>query len=199
MALGDWEQVVMSYRNVLELYPDYADAYSIVNGVLHEKLFRFSDTFALNQQWLEGHPDDLAAQMNFAEAHLTTGRFGEAVQRFSNLLDQPELDPQAMIPLSLIRIVGLLGLRQDEQIPELLARIQASVAVQPAEFTLGWSFEGTKHFIGQHEAFATSRDWLLPLLAEISGTTRDAMLTAVEKAQSRFVAAESSNKTLPSH
>lgn len=85
MPLGDWEQVVMSYRNVLELYPDYQPAYLNMNAVLHEQLFLFAEAFALNQQWLEAHPNDLPAQMNFAEAHLTTGRFAEAEQWFGEV------------------------------------------------------------------------------------------------------------------
>jgi tetratricopeptide (TPR) repeat protein len=195
-ALGDWEQVVTSYRNVLELYPDYQDAYLNTNSVLHEQLFRFADSLTLNRLWLATHSDDESAQMNFSESHLTTGRFGEAEQRFSELLNQPDILPENSVPLSLLRIVALVGQGQYPQVAEFLASLQASLAAQPEAFTLGRSFEGTKHFIGQHEAFATSREWLLALLAEFGGTTRDVMVTAVEAAQVQFVAADSPSRTL---
>lgn len=149
----------------------------------------------MNEAWLQTHPNDESVQMNFAEVHLTTGRFDEAVQRLSNLLGQPDLDPQVMIPLSLLRIVAVIGQQQDEQVPEYLKGLHTSLAAQPEEFTLGWSFEGTKHFISQDEAFASSREWLLTLLTDFGGTPREKMLGAVETVQSKFVAAGSSSAT----
>ena len=187
MALGDWEQVVVSYTNVLELYPDYQDAYLNMNGVLHEKLFRFSDFFSLSQHWLATHQDDESAKMNFAESHLTTGHLAEAGQQLSSLLAQPDLDVQYMIPLKLLNLVSLVGQNKMASVSGQLSEIGTSLGTQPEDFTLGWSFEGTKHFIGQDEAFATSREWLLELLGAFSGTTRDAMLAAVEAANATLV------------
>ena len=37
-ALEDWEKAVISYRNVLGLYPDNVEVYLTTNGILHEKL-----------------------------------------------------------------------------------------------------------------------------------------------------------------
>ena len=48
---------------------------------------------------------------------------------------------------------------------------------------LGRSFEGTKHFVGQHEAFLTAREWLVPMLEACSGKPRDEMLAVVKAAQ----------------
>ena len=186
LALEDWEQVVTSYGNVMELYPDYGEAYSMTIAVLHEKLFRYGEAFGLNQQWLEGHPEDLSGQMNFAEAHLTTGRFSEAEQRFAELLNGSELDAQATIPLTLLSVVSRVGQNKMDSAAGQLHDIRGLLVKQPADFLLGWSFEGTKHFIGQDEAFVNSRDWLVPLLEAFSGKPRDEMLAAVETAQARL-------------
>jgi len=191
MALGDWEQVVTSYRNVLELYPEYQDAYLNMNAVLHEQLFRFAEAFALNEQWIQAHPEDEAAKMNFAEAHLTTGHFDEAEQRFAKLLSGTDLDAQATIPLSLLNVISLIAQNKRDVASEQLKKISVSLRTQPEDFSLSWSFEGTKHFIGQDEAFASSREWLLKLLDEFSGKMRNDMLEEVEAAQARFAAVNS--------
>jgi len=186
MVLGEWEQVVTSYRNVLELYPDYADAYLNTNAVLHEKLFRFAEAFSLNEEWLKTHLDDESANMNFAEVHLTTGRFSDAEHRFAELLNNPKLDAQTANPLRLLRVASLAGQKKMGEVAGYLKEIRDSLGQQPQDFTLSWPFEGTKHFIGQHEAFAGSREWLLPLLEAFGGKPRDDMLAAVEAAQAKL-------------
>ena len=186
LALEDWEQVVTSYGNVMELYPDYGEAYSMTIAVLHEKLFRYGEAFGLNQQWLEGHPEDLSGQMNFAEAHLTTGRFSEAEQRFAELLNGSELDAQATIPLTLLSVVSRVGQNKMDSAAGQLHDIRGLLVKQPEDFLLGWSFEGTKHFIGQDEAFVNLRDWLVPLLEAFSGKPCDEMLAAVETVQAQL-------------
>ena len=155
------------------------------------KLFRYVNAYSLNQQWLEGHPDDLSALLNFAEAHLTTGRFTDAEKRFAELLARSDLDAQSTIPLRLLLVVSSIAQNKMDSVSGHLKEIEASLGKQPEDFTLGWSFEGTKHFIGQDEAFATSRDWLLALLEAFSGTTRDAMLAAVEAAKAKLALANS--------
>ncbi len=192
MALEDWEQVLKSYRNALEFYTDYQDAYLNLNRVLHEKLYRFVEAFELNQQWLATHPDDESAKMNFAEAHLTTGRFDKAEQLFLGFLETPQLDVSSAIPLGLLHMAALVGQQEGDAVPARLEELKALMTQQAEDFSVGCSFAGTKHFISQHEAFATSRDWLLPLLDACSGKPRDDMLVAITHAQSQFLAAESS-------
>ena len=186
MALGEWEEVATSYSNVLELYPDDAEAYSIASEVFHENLFRYGDAFSLNQQWLEGHSDDLSAHMDFAKGHLTTGRFSEAEQRFSALLARSDLVAESFIPLHLLYVVSLVAQNKMDVAVAHLEEIKTSLGTLPEDFALGWSFEGSKHFISQHEAFVPSRAWLVALLEGFSGKTRDEMLAAVKVAQAQL-------------
>ena len=88
-----------------------------------------------------------------------------------------------------------IGQRKWDAVSGQLKDIEVSLGTQPKDFMLGWSFEGTTHFISQDEAFATVREWLLALLAAFSGTTRDAMVAAVETAQAQFVATDSASRT----
>ncbi|MDZ7344993.1 MAG: hypothetical protein ONA90_10825 [candidate division KSB1 bacterium] len=41
--------------------------------------------------------------------------------------------------------------------------MQAAIAGQPDTFKVGWTFNGTKHFISQNEMLAPYREWLLQL------------------------------------
>ena len=67
MALEDWPNAAASYANVLQVYPDREKAYRAASGLYHNVLFQFPEAFALNQQWLERHPDELSALSVFAE------------------------------------------------------------------------------------------------------------------------------------
>jgi hypothetical protein len=51
----------------------------------HEILFQFPEAFALNQHWLERHPDDLSTLSDFTEKHFTTSRFTECAQHIGPL------------------------------------------------------------------------------------------------------------------
>jgi hypothetical protein len=62
---------------------DGKEAYDPASYHFHETLFEFSQALALNHQWLQQHPEDLAALSNFAEKHFTTGRFTEWEKRLA--------------------------------------------------------------------------------------------------------------------
>ena len=190
-ALGNWDQVITSYRNVLSLYPDHAQAYYEISFIYHEKLFLFGKVYTGNQEWLQRHPDHTSAMSNFAEAHFTTGRFSEAEKRLGELLANPRLDPQSQVALRIIEIGALAAQDKDDIIPGRLQALRTTLESQSEEFTLGWSFEGTKHFISQNEALASSRTWVLELIAGFEGKNKATMLAAVEAARTNFVAASS--------
>ncbi|MEX5213531.1 MAG: tetratricopeptide repeat protein [Nitrospiraceae bacterium] len=176
LHLEEWTQAAECYRNVLSLYPDYEEAYLLSNGLYHEKLFAHEKSFDLNQQWLARHPNDRAAQANFAEAHITTGRFVEAEARLASLISNPQLPPGTVAGLRALEVVNLVALKKMDLISGRLDILLSFIASQPETFTGEWSFEGTKHFISQHEGFAQHRAWLLDLLTGLEGKKRDEML-----------------------
>ena len=185
LHLEEWTQAAESYRNVLTLYPDYEKAYQLANSVYHEKLFAHEKAFALNQQWLARHPDDLSVQANFAEAHIATGRFVEADTRLASLISNPQLPPATAAGLRALDIVNLVALNKTDLIPGRLDALRSFIASQPETFIGEWSFEGTKHFISQHERFAKDRAWLLDLLTGLEGKKRNEMLAAINAAVER--------------
>ena len=185
LYLDDWPQAAESYRNVLILYPDYAEAYLAANGIYQEKLFAYADAFEVTKQWLQRHPDDLPAHMNFAEAHFTAGRFKEAEARLRALLTEP-LDAQATIPLQALHVAALSVLNKPDAIPEKLEALREAINKQSKEFRLGWSFAGTKHFINRDERLADHRIWLLQLFGALEQKDRDSILTALQIARENF-------------
>ena len=176
MALAKWEDAAISFRNTLEIYPDYVDGYSALANVYHEKLFDFAAALALHEDWLKRHPEDLSARVDFAEALFTAGRFERTVDQVSQLLPNPELSAGRRAALRALEIAGLLGEHnKDLAGPKLRGLIELTVT-QPADFRLGWTWEGTKHFIQTDERLAPVRAWLLSLISALEGPNRDAIL-----------------------
>ena len=166
-ALKDWPNAAKSYANVLEIYPDYQVAYQRASVLSHEVLFKFPEAFALDQTWLKQHPNDLSASVEFTEKHFTTGRFVECEQRIGPLLDNPEVELRIKSALQAIEIANLLALGKAQSVPDRLEKLREGIATQPEDFTLGWSFDGTTHFISQSEVLAAYRSWLLQLFTAL--------------------------------
>jgi hypothetical protein len=80
-----------------------------------------------------------------------------------------------------------VALNKADLIPGKLDALHNFIASHPESFTGEWSFEGTKHFIDQNDAFAKHRSWLLNLLTGLEGKKRDEMLAAVEVARKAFL------------
>ncbi|MBA3967031.1 MAG: hypothetical protein H0X47_14920 [Nitrospirales bacterium] len=139
----------------------------------------------------------MLARPNLAEVYLFQGNWEKVQFEVLDLADDPIIPLESKIAHRLIQIVALAGEGKRQSFPKVLEILKRMVIKQNPDFFLTWNSQGTKHFIGQHEAFAGSREWLVALLNAFSGTTRDTMLAAVKTAQTQFMAAGSSNKILP--
>ena len=64
-----------------------------------------------------------------------------------------------------------------------MQELKALVAAQPQDFTVGWSFAGTAHFIGQAPALSAYRDGLLTLVKAMEGADRSAISAALGNAE----------------
>jgi tetratricopeptide (TPR) repeat protein len=185
MFLEDWVNAAASYANVLIVYPDYQEAYDTVSNLYHEVLFEFPQAFALKQQWLERHPEDLAALSNFAENNFTTGRFTECEQRISLLLANPAVEPPIRIVLRAIQIANSLALEKTDLVPGRIDALIETIANQPEAFKVEWSFKGTRYFISHDAALGPYRSWLLQLFDAVAGVDRQAILTALQDVRAR--------------
>jgi tetratricopeptide (TPR) repeat protein len=183
IALKDWSNAAASYTNVLQVYPDAEKAYGTASGIYHEILFQFPEAFALTQHWLERHPDDLSALGDSAEKHFTTGRFAECAQRIGALVENPTVEVSTKIALRAIEIANLLALNNAAQVPDKLQALIDSLAAQPDDFKVTWTFNGTKHFIDQHAQLAPYRTWLGQLFTALEAEDRQTALTGLQAAR----------------
>jgi hypothetical protein len=188
MALKDWQHAVASYANVLQVVPGDSSAYHRASDLYHEKLFKFADAFAIDQHWVEQHPEDLATRSHLAERYFTTGRFDAYTQCIIPLLEQPTVAPSMQIALRAIEIANLLALQKAELVPGKIEQLHEIMATQPEDFTVDWSFAGTKYFISHHETLAPYSTWLLQLFEALEGVNRQAILVALQQARAHFQA-----------
>jgi len=184
--LRNWLGAAEAYANVLTLDPTYKEAYTRASALYHDILFKFEIAFSLNQQWLAQHPDDLSAQADFAEKHFTTARFDECERRINALLAKPEVSASIKSALRAIEIADLLALDQADRISPKMEALIAEVSSQPAEFKVGWAFDGTRRFISQTERLAPYRDWLGKLFNAIGGKDRETILKELKQAKESF-------------
>jgi tetratricopeptide (TPR) repeat protein len=184
--LRNWLGAVEAYANVLTLYPDEGEAYTRASGIYHDILFRFEDSFSLNQQWLALYPDDLSAQADFAEKHFTTARFDECERRINALLAEPKISADTKSALRAIEIADLLALNQADRISTKMEALIAEISRQPAVFKVEWTFDGTRHFISQTEKLAPYREWLDKLFDAIGGKDRETILKGLKEAKESF-------------
>lgn len=185
--LEDWQGVVDSNRTVLTVYPDDRDALERARFSYHEKLFAYPAAFDLLKQWATRHPENLFAQVNFVEAHLTTGRYREAERRLVELLRKtPSLDPRASLGLRMLEMTNLLALKKPSAIPQKLKALRTFVVDQPESFHANWIFDGTEHYVQTEQVFAPYRSWLMDLFNVVKSKDRAALLAALDRLQASF-------------
>ncbi|RPI00186.1 MAG: hypothetical protein EHM72_09940 [Calditrichaeota bacterium] len=184
--LKNWPTAAESYANVLKVYPEDEKSYQKAAHLYQEVIFNFPEAFALNQNWLEEHGDDLVAQCDFAEKHFTTGRFKKCRDRIIKLMADPSLEPGRQIPLRAIGITVSYALGEIQSVPQEMERLEKTIGLQEASFKLNRSFDGVKHFISGNEDLAPYRNWLLSLFNALQGDNREMILNPLKELRSNI-------------
>jgi tetratricopeptide repeat protein len=149
-------------------------------------LFKFDEAFALNQQWLTHHPDDILAQADLAEKYFTTGRFDQCEQRIEALLINPEANIRSA--LLTIKIAVLLALNRSDRVPTEVESLIGEIARQPADFKVEWEFAGTRYFINRNRRMSRHRAWLNQLFDVLGSRDRGAILQGLQDVKEGFKA-----------
>ena len=174
--LKEWTGAAQLYENVLEMYPDFRPAYEQATLLEHNALFNYQRAFKLSQSWLQRNPGDSLAAADLAEKQFTTGSFAESERGISLLLSDVKVEARIKIALRAIEIANLVALQRSTEVPTKMKNLVELLEAQPADFKLQWSFEGTKHFIGQSQQLAANKDWLLRLFVAMASENRDAVI-----------------------
>jgi tetratricopeptide (TPR) repeat protein len=176
--LSDDRCAADSFANVLHVYPDWSEGYGEAYVRYHEKLFLFAEAYALNQAWLDRHPDDLAVWPNYIESHLTTGRLAEVSALLAKVF--AKLSPAEQVPLLAIEVFALVGQGKPAEAASKRKALRTLIDAQPADFRLSWTFGGTRHFLQTDPRFSPHKAQLLALLSALEQPNRAAILSALD-------------------
>ena len=181
-------------EDLLRADPANPQLYADAQTLYHEVVFDFPAAHRLTARWLASHPDDLgrALQPRRDPAHHRPAGRGaggpggaDRRPRRRGGLRRPggetagRLDPGTETALRLLHLAALTGLGDSAAASHARQDLRAFLAGQPGDLEIGWSFKGTRHYIGNDPTFAPHRDALLPLL-EAAGAGRDALLAALD-------------------
>jgi tetratricopeptide (TPR) repeat protein len=186
LQLHDWSNAEKVYKDVLQYAPDNDEAFGGLAGLYHDILFDFDKSLLLNQQWLERHRNDVAAQANFAEVLFSVGRFAECQQLINSLLGGKEVPASSETALRAIEIASLLAEGKSSQVPAKIDDLIRQIRQQPPKFTVMWGFDGTRHFIGHADKLTSYAGWLNQLFDSLGSNDRDTMLKALEEVRTKY-------------
>ena len=184
--LKDWTSAAQCYENVLEVFPDFRNAYEKARWLEHDLNFNYQRAFNLSQSWLQRNPNDLSVVADLVEEHFTTGNFGECERRLAAVLSDHRIEARIKISLLAIEIANLIALKRPTEVPGRMKNFIGLLESQPADFKLQRSFEGTKHFINQSQQADANKAWLLRLFGSMDGENRDAIIKEVKAAFDSF-------------
>ena len=167
--------VAAEFERQLADDPDDPQRYVEAQALYHEVLHDFAAAHRVTAAWVARHPDDLAVRCNLAETLLTSGQTAAARDALAALLGPatatPALPPETMAALRLLELAALTRLAGDGDaaataaLPARRAELRALLDAQPDDFALGWTFDGTRHYLATDPAFAPHRDALSMLFA----------------------------------
>lgn len=179
-AQEQYRQAAQALSSYLEVYPDnIPQIMAMEEGILHDHLFEYEAAFVINERRVKKQPEDLSAEADFVEKHLTTGRYSACVDRSAPLIARLPADSQLRIPVGTLQAACELGAGHGEQAVSTLTALEQKVANLPEQVSQPWSFDGTKHFIESDSVFSPYRAPLLHLLAAVESGKRDSCRAAL--------------------
>jgi hypothetical protein len=90
------------------------------------------------------------------------------------------VEARTKIALRAIEITNLLALNNVTQVPDKLQALIDSIAAQPDDFKITWTFNGTKHFIDHAAQLSPYRTWLRQLFTALEAEDRQTALTGLQ-------------------
>ncbi|MGR9116279.1 MAG: hypothetical protein ACU85E_10975 [Gammaproteobacteria bacterium] len=185
IALQKWTDASEVLLSLFQHDTDNAEVLLKLNSVLHDRLFNYKKVFALDQDFLQRNPENFEILSNFAESHLTTGRFAEAEKRFDRLLQNSNIDTGTAIALRVLKIVAVQAQHKTDKSIALLEELSQRVTELPDDFILTWGFAGTRHFIAS-DKMLKRQNWLLDFIEAFEGKNSKSMLEAIQDAKLRL-------------
>lgn len=155
-----WTEAAQLLDNALTIDPNHVEALRLADWIYHERLFRYDRAFALNARRVELG----SGQSDYVEKHLTTGRFRECATLAQARYDEVT-DKGVKLVMRAIRFACLWVSTGDS----LKGRVSSYDVVTAANVLrkemeglqkVGWTFDGTKHFLKTNASFDKTADWV---------------------------------------
>ncbi len=173
-----WQKAADCYTDCLKVYPDELEIIYDLSFIYHDRLFDFEKAYELDTRLIENPGlKELSTSMNYLEKKFTTGRFEDMEKQISQLHLKINRGDEYYTILMVFDIACGLVRNNKTQISGKLAELISYVENQPAEFNLGWTFDGTKHFIDTSQHIQDrDRQGLVSFFSALEGKNRDVIL-----------------------
>ena len=163
----DFTRALEALKKAETIDPNYVDAYQDAGQIYHDDLADFEAAY---RELAVAHglaPNNVGLQADFAEACLTSGRFQEALDAASGLLDSPlllqDMSVSDRLAMKFIRVAALELNGSDKRAAEEQKALIADFTALPA-FKRTWNFSGTRRFLTNSRTDPEQRASLLKLL-----------------------------------
>ena len=176
---GDAAQATLALEAALKIMSSDSGTIQLAASVYSEKLFRYDRAYELAGQWLKLDASP-AAELNMAEADLTTGRFEDCEKQTASIDDAafPAPGTSMIVIRDTIKMTCQWGAGEK-------AAARATEATLAAKATglasSGSDFAGTRHFLASSPAFATGRDSWIALFQSLEDGDGGAMAVALRQ------------------
>jgi tetratricopeptide (TPR) repeat protein len=176
---GDAAQATLALEAALKIMSSDSGTTQLAASVYSEKLFRYDRAYELAGQWLKLDASP-AAELNMAEADLTTGRFEDCEKQTASIDDAafPAPGTSMIVIRDTIKMTCQWGAGEK-------AAARATEATLAAKATglasSGSDFAGTRHFLASSPAFATGRDSWIALFQSLEDGDGGAMAVALRQ------------------
>jgi tetratricopeptide (TPR) repeat protein len=183
--LGQFDEAAAVFREVLSEEANRRDVTLNLVALYHDFIYDHEAALTLLQDWLGRHPGDALGQLNLAEILFATRHFSGSEEHSRVLADLTVEVPQVHAAQRACEIAAILARDDPELANSKLADLVATLDGQPADFTTGWAFSGTLHFVRGEEDLP-HRDAILKLFEALEAPNRDAILAGLREVRESF-------------
>jgi tetratricopeptide (TPR) repeat protein len=164
--LKKYKEAIGAYKKALEIKPDYKFAYDNIILILSDTK-RYKETIELYQRASMVAPNDINAEISFAEVYLIAKDFNMASSLANDLLKENNISTQHILAIRCVSIFSLIFQgKQPETATQLKDFIKYYKTI-PGEYERGWEYNTIKTFIIQYKKLPPKQKKLLLQLIDL--------------------------------
>lgn len=162
--LGRDRETAALLQAELERNPSNPTLLILLAAVYHDYLNDYEKAFQANQAYYAILPNDVTGMANLAESCLTTNRLDQALSLANKVLAAPNDNTSERLGTRLIAIAALLLQKKPADAYAQVGEFIGYYNSLPPDYSPGWTFSGTKHFISQQNVPDSDKQTILSLI-----------------------------------